>query len=334
MAHLALEFINHPVYQSPEIKTLYNRDRQRQFGVHLPIHIFGTGSDGNSVYLKAQKTLIDIGLPYSRYVDYDPNFFFDVNYIMVTHHHGDHLNPGTLLNVMKNHPHIKVIMLPFMYKYITSAYYKPQYKRKLDLKGNQLYEIGPNFKPIKSKPLYELDQNGNKIIEALPYKEPFELHGSKIMYATHKMTLKTHEKRTFEFNPLTTKHGDIVNMAIEIHDPELDFDFLYASDLDDLNGQRAFQDYLGEQQHITGLNQEKQYNMIFLEANYDEEIVNVYLDNLNPEDSEYRNKKARVEGNMRHISEQESFKYIERALTVNGYFVPLHASSSFGTLFQ
>lgn len=334
MSQLTQEFTNNPLYQNVEIKTLYNKFKERMFGIHLPIHLFGTGSEGNSVYLKPQKTLIDMGLPYSRYEKYDPNFFFDVNYIIITHHHGDHLNPGTLLRAMDNHPHIKVIMLPFMYDYITSAKYKPQFKRKLDSKGNQMYDIGPNFKPVKTKPLYELDQNGDPIIESLPYKEKFERYASRIIYATHKMTLTTHDDKAFDFNPLTTKHGDIVNMAIEIDDEDLNFHALYASDLDDLNGQRAFQDHNGEQQHITGLNQNKQYNMAFLEANYDEDIVNVYLDRLNPDSEDYRNQKARVEGNMRHISEQESFKYIDKALTDTGYFIPLHASRSFGTLFQ
>lgn len=328
------KFVNHPEYANSEIKSLYNKNRERTFGIRLPIHIFGTGSEGNSIYLKPQKTLIDIGLPFIRYTEYDPNFFFDVNYIMVTHHHGDHLNPSTLLRVMDNYPHVKIIMLPFMYEYITSEHYKPKYKRKLDHNGNQLYEIGNNFQPIKNRPLYETDQSGNPIIEELPYKSKFEQYASRFIYATHMMTLRTHEKREFIFNPLTTKHGDIVNLAIEINDRDLDFRFLYASDLDDLNGQRAFVDYKNEQQHITGLRQQADYNMVFLEANYDEDIVNTYLDNLNPDDPDYVGKKARVQGNMRHISEQESFSYIDKVMSDNGYFIPLHASSTFGTLFQ
>lgn len=328
------KFINHPVYQNSEIKSLYNKHKERVFGVNLPIHIFGTGSEGNSIYLKPQKTLIDIGLPYKRYEEYDPFFFLDVSYIIVTHHHGDHLNPSTLLNVMSNYPHVKVIMLPFMFNYITSDKYKPQYKRRLDHNGQPMYELGNNFKPNKSRPIYETDQNGNNIIENLPYRDKFLQYASKIIYATHQLDLKTHEKRTFSFNPLTTKHGDIVNLAIEINDPELDFNFLYSSDLDDLNGTRTFQDCHGNMQHITGLRQDATYNMIFLEANYDEDIVNTYIDNLNPEDPDYYSKKSRVDGNMRHISEQESFRYINKVLSDNGYFVPLHASSTFGTLFQ
>lgn len=329
------KFINHPDYENTEIKSLYNKNRERTFGVKLPIHLFGTGSEGNSVYLRPQKTLIDLGLPYIRYQEYDENFFFDVNYIIITHHHGDHLNPSTLLRIMDNYPHIKVIMLPFMYEYITSEHYRPEYKRKLDANGEQVYELGPDFQPVKNKPVYETDQYGNKILENLPYKEKFEKHTFRIIYATHELELTTHERRSFTFNPLTTKHGDIVNLAIEIHDPELDFHLLYASDLDDLNGNRVFEDYKGEQQHITGLKQEDtNYNIALLEANYDEETVNVYLDNLNPDDPGYIGKRARVQGNMRHISEQESFKYIDKHLADTGFFIPLHASSTFGTLFQ
>lgn len=331
---MALSFINHPIYQNSEIKTLYNKNRERLFGIRLPIQLFGTGSEGNSVYLKPQKTLIDIGMPYSLYEEYDPNFFYDVSYIIITHHHGDHLNPATLLRVMENHPFIKIIMLPFMFEYITSENYKAQYKRQLDAKGKPMYDLGNDFKPNKSKPLYELDHNGNKIVEKLPYKDKFLKHASKIVYATHPMELTTYEKRTFTLNPKTTKHGDIVNLAIEIDDPELDFYFLYASDLDDLNGTRSFMDYKGEQQHISGLDQTKERNVVFLEANYDEDIVTTYMDSLNPEDKDFHNHKARVEGNLRHISEQESFKYIDKVMTESGFFVPLHASHTFGTLFQ
>ncbi len=331
---MTLKFINHPKYQNSEIKTLYNKHRERTFGVKLPIHIFGTGSEGNSIYLKPQKTLIDIGLPFVRYTEYDPHFFLDVNYVIITHHHGDHLNPSTLLRIMDYYPHIKVIMLPFMYEYITSENYRPQYKRKLDHRGEPIYQLGSDLRPIKNKPVYEVDSQGNKILEELPYKQKFERHASRMLYATHMLELKTHESRTFKFNPLTTKHGDIVNLAIEIYDEELNFRFLYASDLDDLNGQRAFVDYKGRQQHISGLRQDLEYNMVFLEANYDEDIINEYLDNLNPDDPNFHGKQARVQGNMRHISEQESFRYIDKILSEDGFFIPLHASSTFGTLFQ
>lgn len=330
---MSQSFINHPEYKNSEIKSLYNKNRERTFGVQLPIHLFGTGSNGNSIYLKPQKTLIDIGLPFIRYTEYDPLFFFDVNYIIITHHHGDHLNPSTLLNVMDKYPHIKVIMLPFMYEFITSKYYRAKYKKKLNHLGKTMYELGDNFQPIKNKPIYEVDSTGNKIIEELPYQKKFLKYESRIIYATHKMELKTHTKRTFQFNPLTTKHGDIVNLAIEIFDEELNFNALYASDLDDLNGKRAFEDYIGRQQHITGLRQDYKYNMVFLEANYDEDIVNTYLDNLDPDDPSYSGKKARVQGNMRHISEQDSFEYIDKILSDDGFFIPLHASSTFGTLF-
>lgn len=331
---MTLQFVNHPIYQNSEIKTLYNKNRERTFGINLPIHIFGTGSEGNSIYLKPQKTLIDVGLPFLRYTEYDPYFFLDVNYIIVTHHHGDHLNPGTLLRILEYYPHIKVIMLPFMFEYITSEKYKPKFKKRLDANGKTVYQIGSDFREIKNKPVYELDGNGKPIIEELPYQHKFQKHASGIIYATHELELTTHEDRTFRVNPLTTKHGDIVNLAIEIFDEDLDFKFLYASDLDDLNGQRAFVDYAGRQQHITGLRQDTEYNIIFLEANYDENIVNEYLDSLNPNDPDYAGKNARVQGNMRHISEQESFSYIDKVLSNNGYFIPLHASSTFGTLFQ
>lgn len=334
MEYAENNFINHPEYENNEIKSAYDKHIVRQPDTYIPIKLFGTGSGGNSIYLKPQKTLIDVGLPYARYTEYDPYFFFDVNYVIVTHHHGDHLNPGTLLSILRNHPHIKLIMLPYMYEYITSNKYKAKYKTKKDSNGNTLYQLGQNLKPNKAKPMYEVDDNGEKIIEDLPYQEAFEHIQSKIMFATHDMTLATHDKRSFEFKPHTTKHGDIINLAIEIDDPSMGLNLLYASDLDDLNGGRSFVDYKQDQQHITGLPQDKQFNLLFLEANYDEEILNNVLSSLDPSQKDYHAKKTRAMGNLRHISEQESFKYVSRTLSDSGLFIPLHASRSFGTLFQ
>lgn len=322
---MSFRYINNPALaeQNEELKSTYDKWRVRQFGKRLPVHVFGSGSEGNSVYLKPYKMLIDVGMTYKTYMDYNPQFFLDVDYIVVTHHHGDHLNPSTLLRILDNHPHIRLIVGDFFWRMITSDNYKTKYvKRK---SGTPV--------PLFHDPDYETNPDGTKVVAPSEWAPKFMKHYSKVLFARD-MTLTTHNGHSFLFEPLTVIHGDIVNVAVQINDPTLDFNFLYASDLDNLNGPRSFVDAFHETQHVTGLRQDRRYTCMFIEANYDEDILNAYYKQLDPDDPDYYNKKTRADGNLRHISEQETFRYIERVLEEDGLFVPLHASKTFGTLHQ
>lgn len=322
---MSYAYVNNPMYhgQNEELKSIYNKWRQRQFGKRIPVHVFGSGSEGNSVYLKPYNTLIDLGLTYKTYQEYNPSFFLDVDYIIITHHHGDHLNPSTLHRILKNYPHIRVIMSDFMWNYITSNKYKPEYEKRK--KGEPV--------PFGHDPVFKTDDRGQRIQKPPKWAGIFAQYQSKIERADDR-TLTTHNKKSFLFEPLTVKHGDIVNIAVQISDPELEFDFLYASDLDNLDGERTFIDCNGMTQHVTGLNQSRRYTCMFLEANYDEQILQEWYSNLREDDPDYRAKKKRADGNLRHISEQEAGRYIEKHLLEDGLFVPLHASKTFGTLHQ
>lgn len=317
------KFINNPQFENTELKSIYNKWRQRQFGKKLPVHIFGSGSEGNSIYLKPYHTLIDLGMPYIRYQEYSPTFFLDVDYIIITHHHGDHLNPSTLVRVLNKYPHIKIIICEFMWNMIISDRFRPEYIKRE--KGEEV--------PFGHDINYKTDSKGNRLKKKPRYRDDFLKHQSKFIEA-YPQTLTTHTKRSFLIEPLTVKHGDIVNIAIQLSDPDLDLELLYASDLDNLNGGRTFIDCFGNTQEVDGLNQERIYNCMFLEANYDEEILQKWYSNLDPDDPEYIGKKARADGNLRHISEQEASIYIEKHLSDNGVFIPLHASKTFGTLHQ
>ena len=319
------KYINAPEFynECEELKSVYSKWRQRQFGKRLPVHIFGSGSEGNSVYLKPYRTLIDLGLPFKRYQEYSPTFFLDVDYVILTHHHGDHLNPSTLKRILKDYPHIKIIIHEFMWEVITSDSFKPEYLKHP--KGTIV--------PAHMDQTYQTDADGNRIMLPSKLKAILQAKQTRFIPAVAQ-NLTTHDGRTFLFEPLTVKHGDIVNIAIQILDDSLDFNFLYASDLDNLGGARSFTDYQGRTQHITGLNQDREYTLMFLEANYDEDLLNQWYKTLDPNDPDYRRKKVRADGNLRHISEQEAFRYIERHLHNHGLFIPLHASRSFGTLYQ
>lgn len=322
---MELSYINNPAFreQNEDLKSIYNKWQKRLFGKRLPVHVFGSGSEGNSVYLKPYHILIDLGLPFKRYQEYDPQFFLDVDYIILTHHHGDHLNPSTLTRILKKYPHITIIISEFMWDIISDARFKAEFiKRDPD----ELIPFGHDI-------VYKTDTDGNRLTKPPKYQADLLAHRSKFRLA-EPQTLSTHSGRSVLFEPLTVKHGNIVNIAIQLNDPSLDFDFLYASDLDNLDGARSFIDWRGGTQHVTGLNQTRQYTCMFLEANYDEDILNQWYNSLSPDDPGYRGKKARADGNLRHISEQAALKYIQNHLVDNGIFVPLHASRTFGTLHQ
>lgn len=341
-------FATHPnsLSQNEKISIIYDKWRNRLFDYRLPIHIFGTGSEGNSIYLKPQKTLIDLGLPFKRYEEFDPLFFLKIDYIILTHHHSDHLNPATLFNILKHYPNIHVIIPKYMWTFVTGNQYKAIYKKVKDELGNTVYQLNNEGKPIKTKPMYEIDPfTGQKVLESLQYQQKFLDNEHRFVYA-QTMELKTHDNRKFLFAPRTTKHGDIMNIAIQIYDPEFDLRLLYASDLDNLLGESSFTDYNGVYQQVEGLSQDAMYNCIFLEANYDEELLETWtnekleaIESRNDlpdfiKEKEKRNIIARSSGNKRHISEQETFKYIQQRLDPGGVFMPLHASKSFGTLIQ
>lgn len=317
-------FVNNPTYHeyNKEVRT-FNKWLQPQFGKRLPIHIFGSGSEGNSIFLHPYRTLIDLGMTFKTYQAYDPNFFLSVDHVILTHHHGDHLNPATLKKIIKTYPHLKIYISDHMWDTIRSDYYKATWvKRDPD-----------EPVPFGDDPIYKTDANGDKIPAPSKLKPVLDKHAS-MFHSVAPRELKTHDGHTVWFNSRITKHGDIPNIAIELSDPSLNFEFLYASDLDNLDGSGSFIDKNNHTHMVDGLDQEKIYNCMFLEANYDEDILNQWYQNLNPDDPDYRNKKARADGNKRHISEQQAEKYIREHLIDNGIFIPLHASSTFGTLRQ
>lgn len=280
------------------IPITYNRDFERLYQPLLPVYIFGTGSEGNSVLLKPYRLLIDLGLPFKRYKESDGNLFNKIDAIILTHIHGDHLNPATLANVLAQYPHIQCYMHPFMWKCIME-----RYPEKLQKFKHRIFEF--NTEPIK---------------------------------------IRNRDNVDIQCFPLTTKHGDILNVALRFYDYVNQKSWFYASDLDNLStSPLTFVDCFGQKQVTTGLAENDTYDVMLLEANYDEEIIKKFLHSLdekyidlygNVVDKTYYRQQYRAKTNMRHISEQEAFPFVQKHLKANGVFIPLHASKTFGTLWQ
>lgn len=312
---------------------MYNRQKQRIYNQNVPIHIFGTSSSGNSVYLTLVNLLIDLGLPYKRYHDYDPNFFSQVKYVILTHEHGDHLNPATLKKLLKDWPNIKFFIT---YRFMTMLLHEPRLTKKLDPKI--LYNYRHRFIIIN------------------------EVDTGRFAYGYN---LTSFHGTHYNFTPYLTEHGELTNIAIDIRITENQHHVLYASDLDTFNAKNTtipnkyYNPSIPQQtpimfktQGLPAVAGKDLYDVIFLEANYDANIVNDVIQHNqeayayrmrqesplmtmnDPEIKKIRNIITKAQGNLRHISEQQAWYYVERHLKDNGVFVPLHASSTYGTLIQ
>lgn len=271
---------------------IYNRDMERQH-LDLPLHFFGSSSSGNSVYFEKLNLVIDLGFPYKRYTEIDPNFWAYIDYLVLTHEHSDHLNPSTLMRILNNNPNVKILISPDMAKTIISdKFNKANRSNGFTTEQQQLIQTTYQSRFLNFNRPYRLSNRYGEEYQIIPHR---------------------------------TKHGDIYNVAIEVIAPNRHMHLLYSSDLDADNFDP---DWVKQHPDVDGLplDPNEFFNLIFLEANYDKTLVDEALER-DPYD-------AKARGNLRHISEQQAWDYIEHHLSPDGLFIPLHASSTYGTLIQ
>lgn len=297
-------------------------EQLRQYDKHLkPVYndtrdilMLSSGSHGNSLIIKPYQLIVDLGLSYKYY---DEELLRKIKYVFLTHQHGDHFNITTINKIMKNQPHIKFIMRDEMFDIL---------KDRFAAKNN-----------------YNLNMSAIQIIKENE-DIVFDLDNDEVLVV----------------NAHKTDHGDIENTAYtfkgsvdvdEFEQPTI----LYASDLIDTEPTE-----LGD-----GLPSDETYDLMFLEANYDHQIlVDRLYEIVNSDDSQYNdyqkgflNRKIdrlkdefnsdilkdllesriyapKEKGNLRHLSENQAFKYVFNHLSNDGLYIPLHASSQFGTLHQ
>lgn len=77
---------------------------------HLLYRIISTGSKGNALYLACgeHKVLIDIGVPYKAIKS------LEIDYVLLTHSHKDHLNTSTVSKLAYENPHIKFFCTKYL----------------------------------------------------------------------------------------------------------------------------------------------------------------------------------------------------------------------------
>lgn len=255
---------------------LYYDKNLAPLNINLPIHIYGSSSNGNSIVINPINTMVDLGFAYSHY---DQRELLSLDYIILTHEHGDHLNPSTLKKIAEIYPNITILVSNYM-------------KERLRERFLEAYKA--------------VEKNLTVLEFEIAY--PFI----------------TRLGESFEITMHSTSHGPVINSAIEISIFNSQTHLLYASDLDKIEPDEILK--------TNGLpnNSNDIFNLIMLEANYDEdeiyeELAIAQAQNLNT---------AKIMGNFRHISQQDSIDYAKHHLTDGGVYVPLHASPTFGTYIQ
>lgn len=286
---------------------LYNKHHQRLHEDHHSFYFFGSGSTGNSVYLKDSHLLIDLGFPFKKYASMNPLFWYDVRYVLLTHEHGDHLNESTLYHLLQVYPHLRFLISKRMFNVITSVMFYPRWNKNKERATKIQNELKNKY--YRRFIIMDIDTK-------------------QVNLYSHDLTIPP-----VTIIPHFVSHANIINIAYEIITTKLHV--LYSSDLDHV--------FAPAPQNRNQLDQELNlpleydsaghvkifthpFDLIFLEANYDADYLKKFLQ-LHPDD-------AHARGNLRHISEQETWKYIQYALADDGIFVPLHASEAFGTLVQ
>lgn len=227
-------YVYHPNYQRATVPN------------DFPIHLFGSSSRGNATYIEPLQTVIDFGMSFKTYTDYNELFFTNVQYILLTHQHSDHLNLSAMYRVLKLYPHIKFVISPYVRQF---------------LQENELP--------------FDLKVYAGRFIE-LPIKET-----ANDLPVYHCIKLKLPDGLTFKVLPVATHHGDLVNTAYYIYWTNVsainarststamtteEQRLMYASDLDNTND-------------LLSLSEDHRLDYCMLEANHDPQKINEALIN-------------------------------------------------------
>lgn len=158
--------------------------------------------------------------------------------------------------------------------------------------------------------------NGPRFADRIKQKKLKALSSRFIM--ARAMTLTNSQGVKINFIPHVTKHGPIKNQAVELIG--LNTHILYASDLDEFTPNPK----IGTQG--LPMDPNNKFDILCLEANYDPDILHEYI--------QTHTNSFRASENLRHIDEKTAWNYVHQFLAPDGIFIPLHASHTFGTLWQ
>lgn len=141
------------------------------------VHILGTGSAGNAI-IYHNTILIDCGVPYSLIKPHVKN----LQIILLTHSHGDHINLKTLRKIISERPTLRIGCCEWMKPYVT------------EFKNVDIFEIGKinNYGPFK--------------ISAIQLYHDVKNCGYRIFKGDHKLI---HATDTAHMEGITAKNYDL-----------------------------------------------------------------------------------------------------------------------------
>lgn len=88
-------------------KIVLNKYKRREDGRTLPIQIFGSNSaQGTAIYVEPVNVLFDIGVNFQKLKHIQD----EIDYIIVSHEHSDHIDWATLHAMLQYHPMIQVVL--------------------------------------------------------------------------------------------------------------------------------------------------------------------------------------------------------------------------------
>lgn len=149
----------------------------------LKYDVIATGSKGNCVVI--ENVMIDCGIPFKNLKEY----LYDIDYLIITHIHSDHLNRSTVKKIKEMFPNIKII-----------ANYEVASLVDVDVISNagyQVKDIDIDVEPFEC------------IHDVLTYGYMLKLNDYDIIYATDTNNMgNVPEDRKFDYIFLESNHDE------------------------------------------------------------------------------------------------------------------------------
>lgn len=163
----------------------------------LNYEVISTGSKGNCVII--ENVMIDIGVPFKKIKDK----LYDVQVLLLTHIHSDHIKESTLKNIVVMFPHIKIFgnyeVVQFFSEYPINVVNEGVPFPALDhvIKGTGL------ITPFKC------------IHDVVTYGYIWEFRGKSIIYATDTSDLRHAPEREYDYFFIESNHDitKLLNIA-------------------------------------------------------------------------------------------------------------------------
>lgn len=164
----------------------------------LNYNIIGSGSSGNCVVI--ENIMVDIGLPFKRIKEY----LYDIDYILITHIHTDHIRKATYNQIRKLFPKIK-----FIGNWQVAQSYDMDY---ISNSGYPVKEL--DFELLAFECIHDVITHGYV----------WEAKGNRIIYATDTNNLDSAPSGKYDYLFLESNHDETkikMAKATKGYDPKL-----------------------------------------------------------------------------------------------------------------